>query len=96
MFGKRQSNSQLRGKAYLILCMLLLLAASMAIAYELDWWTIDGASGTSTGGAYSLSGTVGQPEAGTAMTGGSYTLNGGFWYLPRSSTTGSQALEQYR
>ena len=32
----------------------------------------------STGGAYSLSGTFGQPDPGT-LSGGSYTLNGGFW-----------------
>src|SRR5690606_5636596 len=34
--------------------------------------------GTSTGGVYSVSGTIGQPDAGT-MSGGNFTLNGGFW-----------------
>lgn len=96
MFAERKSKTHPRGKAFLIGCLFLLLAASMAIAYELDWWTIDGASGTSTGGSYSLSGTMGQPEAGTTLTGGSYTLNGGFWYLPRASATGSRGWESYR
>lgn len=96
MFAKNRSRSILQRKAFLVLCLFLLLAASMAIAYELDWWTIDGASGTSTGGAYSLSGTMDQPEAGTTLTGGSYTLNGGFWFLPRASATGSQGWESYR
>jgi hypothetical protein len=46
--------------------------------YSIDWQTIDGGGGTSTGGVYSVSGTIGQPDAGT-MSGGNYTLQGGFW-----------------
>jgi hypothetical protein len=47
--------------------------------YDLSWYSIDGGGATnSTGGAYSLSGSVGQPDAG-ALSGGTYTLNGGFW-----------------
>ena len=45
---------------------------------SLDWFSIDGGGSTSTGGVYSVSGTIGQPDAGT-MSGGSYTLSGGFW-----------------
>ena len=48
--------------------------------YSLDWATIDGGGGTSTGGVYSVTGTIGQPDAGT-MSGGTYTLAGGFWSL---------------
>jgi hypothetical protein len=40
---------------------------------------VDGGGGTSTGGVYTLSGTIGQPDASAAMTGGAYTLTGGFW-----------------
>jgi hypothetical protein len=47
--------------------------------YDLSWFTIDAGGGTSTGGPYSLSGTVGQPDAGSPMTGGQYSLIGGFW-----------------
>ena len=46
--------------------------------YSIDWQTIDGGGGTSTGGVYSVTGTIGQPDAG-AMSGGNYTLQGGFW-----------------
>jgi hypothetical protein len=46
--------------------------------YSLDWASIDGGGGTSTGGVYSVTGTIGQPDAGT-MSGGNYTLAGGFW-----------------
>jgi hypothetical protein len=34
--------------------------------------------GASTGGTYQVVGTIGQPDAGT-MSGGNYTLRGGFW-----------------
>jgi hypothetical protein len=46
--------------------------------YSIDWFTIDGGGGTSTGGVYSVSGTIGQPDAGH-MAGGNFTLDGGFW-----------------
>jgi len=48
--------------------------------YTLDWSTIDGGGGTSTGGVYSVTGTIGQPDAGH-MSGGNYSLDGGFWGL---------------
>ena len=48
--------------------------------FAANWSTIDGGGGTSTGGAYALSGTVGQPDVGRA-TGGNYTLAGGFWSI---------------
>src|ERR1051325_3415826 len=53
-------------------------ASSFAQSYSIDWFTIDGGGGTSTGGVYSVSGTIGQPDAGT-LSGGSYSLVGGFW-----------------
>jgi hypothetical protein len=46
--------------------------------YSVDWSTMDGGGGTSTGGIYSLSGTVGQPDAGI-LSGRNFTLAGGFW-----------------
>jgi hypothetical protein len=48
-------------------------------AYELSWHTIDGGGGTSGGGGYELSGTIGQPDAGGTLTGGSFEVVGGFW-----------------
>ncbi len=58
-----------------------------AQSYAIDWHTIDGGGGTSTGGPmiginYSLSGTIGQHDAGGPMMGGAYSLTGGFWALP--------------
>jgi hypothetical protein len=45
----------------------------------INWSTIDGGGGTSSGGTFSLSGTIGQPDAGAAISGGTFTVLGGFW-----------------
>ena len=45
--------------------------------YEIGWYTIDGGGGTSTGGQYTLTGTIGQPDAAWSI-GGTYELLGGF------------------
>ena len=55
--------------------------------YTIDWHTIDGGGGTSTGGVYAVSGTIGQPDAGGPMTNGTYSLTGGFWALPQAVQT---------
>ena len=49
-----------------------------AQSFDLSWFTIDGGGGTSTGGVYSVSGTIGQPDAGL-LIGGYFALQGGFW-----------------
>src|SRR6266581_9809772 len=74
----------MRRKLPMIIGLVVALAGSAsrlaAQTYSIDWFTIDGGGGTSTGGVYSVSGTVGQPDAGT-MSGGNYSLTGGFWSL---------------
>ena len=65
---------------FLVAVFLLFVAVASLLAqnYSIDWHTIDGGGGTSTGGVYSVSGTIGQPDAGV-MSGGNYSLAGGFW-----------------
>jgi hypothetical protein len=47
--------------------------------FEISWYTMDSGGATfSTGGSYSLGGTIGQVDAGT-LSSGNYALNGGFW-----------------
>ncbi len=50
-------------------------------SYSIDWYKVSGGGGTSTGGTYQVSGTIGQPDASGALTGGGYSLTGGFWSL---------------
>jgi hypothetical protein len=64
--------------------LLVFLVAGVALAaveagYNLGWWTSDSGGGTSTGTGYSLSGTIGQPDAGPLLSGPGYQLTGGFW-----------------
>jgi hypothetical protein len=50
--------------------------------YDLTWNTVDGGGVTYlAAGAYTLSGTAGQPDA-AVWSGGAYTLAGGFWCAP--------------
>jgi hypothetical protein len=66
----------------LALASVLSLAATVAGDYDVPWYTIDGGGEMfSTGGQYALSGSIGQADAG-AMTGGSFSLTGGFWAAP--------------
>jgi hypothetical protein len=84
-------------KAVINVAALLLLLASVVGAqavhaqagggYDLTWNSVDGGGMMfSTGGSYSLGGTIGQADAG-ALSGGGYSLTGGFW---------SVALVQYK
>jgi hypothetical protein len=65
----------------------VLAAGAAAQSYAITWSTIDGGGGTSTGGVYSVSGTIGQPDAGATMTNGQYSVTGGFWALPTAIQT---------
>jgi hypothetical protein len=71
---------------------LLLPAGALAQNYNIDWYKVSGGGGTSTGGVYSISGTIGQPDASGAMTGGNYSLTGGFWSLYAVQTPGAPLL----
>ena len=65
----------------LVLLLAMMLAGVVFAAsqeYQLDWWTVDGGGGQSSGGVYSLHGSIGQADAGS-MSGSEYTLAGGFW-----------------
>ena len=65
----------------MLAALLLCGAHAQAQTYSIDWHTTDGGGGTSTGGIYSVSGTIGQADTGGPMTGGNYSLTGGFWSL---------------
>ena len=76
------------GRAGVWLLAIFLFSATCALAqYAINWHTIDGGGGTSTGGVYSVSGTIGQPDAGSTMTNGQYSVTGGFWALPTAVQT---------
>ena len=74
-------------------CLVLLLCPNAHAQFSIDWFTIDGGGGTNTGGFYSVSGTIGQPDAGAPMTNDQYSVTGGFWALPTAvQVTGAPPL----
>ena len=69
-----------------------LVPPSAAQSYNIDWYKVAGGGGTSTGGTYQVSGTIGQPDASGALTGGNYSITGGFWSLYAVQTPGAPWL----
>lgn len=49
-------------------------------SFAIDWHSVDGGGGTSTGGAFSLGDSSGTPAAGV-ISGGSFSVEAGFWSL---------------
>ena len=66
-----------------LVCFALAFAAGAeAQPYSISWYTVDGGGhGPITGGAYSLEGTTGQPDASGALGGGAFSVMGGYWTI---------------
>ena len=80
-------------KKLFLLFSVLLATAGLAQQYSIGWYKIAGGGGTSSGGQYSVSGTIGQHDAGVAMSGGNFSVTGGFWSLISVvQTSGAPAL----
>jgi hypothetical protein len=79
----------------LVVGALLLAVAQITLhaqQFSIDWYKVSGGGGTSTGGVYSVSSTVGQQDAGGPMSGGGYSVTGGFWALYAVQTPGAPSL----
>lgn len=78
----RTSKWKRRWLPVAVLLLALLAAGSLATAetpqLSIPSYTIDGGGGTSSGDILTVSGTIGQADAGV-LVGGSLTLYGGFW-----------------
>jgi hypothetical protein len=72
-----------------LLVIILLVSAGTALAetevFDLGWFAVAGGGGASSGGGYMLSGAAGQSSA-DELSGGDYTLRGGFWAPPAVQT----------
>ena len=67
----------------LVIVSALLVSVPTALAqsggpYVLNWSTIDGGGGASSGGEFRLRGTIAQPDAGYSSA-DEYEVTGGFW-----------------
>ena len=67
--------------AWAIATGALLASAARVRAQPLDvsWWTVAGSGGTSAGGGFTVTGTIGQPDASALLAGGSFSCHAGFW-----------------
>jgi hypothetical protein len=88
----QMTKSAWHGLFWLLVVILLLglvspIRAATTADYSIDWWTVDGGGAESTGGNYVLNGTIGQSDASLALTGGFYTVQGGFWDVALSAQT---------
>ena len=81
---------------YLIPALLLYMASQGALeaqSYSINWHKVAGGGGASANAQYSVSGTIGQHDASGPLTGGGFSLTGGFWAvvqtpgLPRLTVT---------
>jgi hypothetical protein len=69
------------GFCLMLLASVLVHLSAHAQTYSIDWYKVAGGGGTSTSTVYSVTGTIGQPDASGAMSGGNYSVTGGFWSL---------------
>lgn len=63
--------------AALFVCGLASVAAGDT--WTINWFSIDGGGGRSSGGGWSLHGTIGQFDAATARMGGEFDVRPGLW-----------------
>jgi probable HAF family extracellular repeat protein len=83
-FSTATPRPTLQMKHVLGLILALLSTAiteSHAQTYSVDWFKVAGGGGTSSGGIYTVTGTIGQQDAGGPMQGNGYSVSGGFWSL---------------
>lgn len=53
-------------------------SAQSTPGFDISWWDISNGGGRSTGGSFTLTGTIGQPDGNATSTGGDFKLTGGF------------------
>lgn len=68
-------------KKLILISFLVAANAAFAQPFSIDWYKVAGGGGTASGLTYSMSGTIGQHDAGTAMRGSTYSVTGGFWSI---------------
>ncbi len=78
---------------FLLICFAGACVLPLQAQYAISWYKVAGGGGASSGGGFALSGTVGQPDAGGVLTGGNYSLAGGFWALAAVQTPGAPLLQ---
>lgn len=63
-----------------LLSLSAILATSAPAQFAIESRVVAGGGDTSAGPRYSVTGTIGQPDAAAALEGTSYVIGGGFWH----------------
>jgi hypothetical protein len=70
--------------AIVVLSAAFVFPGSLHAQYSINWYSIGGGGGSSSGtsgtNTYKVSGTIGQPATAT-LSGGGYSITGGFWSI---------------
>jgi hypothetical protein len=89
-------SSRAMGRATQCRRLLAVIVAAMSLTalgqFTIDWYKVGGGGGASAGGAYQITGTIGQHDASGPMGGGPYSVSGGFWALYAVPTSGAPLL----
>ena len=73
--------------AFVLLACVAWAIPAPAQPFTVDWFTVDGGGGKSSGGQFTVSGTIGQPDASaTQLAGGTFVVSGGFWTFDSAAT----------
>ncbi len=57
----------------------ILIAANALAQPAIDWHTVDGGGGRSSGAIYTITGTIAQTDACDTLSGITFSIGGGFW-----------------
>jgi hypothetical protein len=69
----------------LVFTLILILISTTAVAKQNDYsvsWIGISSGGMSSGGDFTMSAAIAQPEVSTALSGGGFTMAGGVWGSP--------------
>ncbi|GAA4824741.1 hypothetical protein GCM10011365_04910 [Marinicella pacifica] len=67
-------------KKLLFLLILSIIFSQAYAQYEMKKYTINSGGEKMSAGQYELTASIGQTDANNTLTGGSYSLNAGFWH----------------
>lgn len=67
----------------IIIVFLSCIVGQVFAQYQIKRYTINSGGGKTSGGGYSIHSSIGQVDASSTFSGGTYTLNGGFWHENR-------------
>jgi hypothetical protein len=79
--------------ALVALALFSAIIEGLPQSFAIDWFTIDAGGGVSEGGGYSVNGSIAQSDAGSAMSGGSYSMTGDFWSIVAVQTPEAPLLK---